>query len=244
MGSFCVSMLMGDIISSLLGFDVEPLPYRDPEFLQPEINDASLCNSRSLYQEISNPYIQAALISTEKAKVEREGAKIDSLELQQIIQRTSIHSLLQERKNPLPTLIESELNEDSSFSIEMDSENLIPPCYTETYKYHFVNPKDTLEGIALQYCIKVAELRRLNNMNNNQEIYARETIRVPNLIPIKAEDKQQKLTLEQEKILTQFCTITKCAEPSIAMKYLRKYGFKVKPASQKYQLDAAKSKLA
>ncbi|CAB3382358.1 Hypothetical predicted protein [Cloeon dipterum] len=42
-----------------------------------------------------------------------------------------------------------------------------------------IQPTDTLQSIALQYYVPVAELKRLNNMLRENEIHARTTLKIP-----------------------------------------------------------------
>ena len=176
---------IGDVIISLLGLDIEPFPYKDPEVLQANgsPDSESLCASQSFYDHIRCLYQNAALLSEQKRKAEAEGAKIEEEELRSILKRTSIHSLLQRHcKNDEP--INTEV-EETSISMDVEDPD-IPSEFRERslYKFHYIAPTDTLEGLALQHSIRVSELKRINNIHKNQDFYALSCIRVPNCIQV------------------------------------------------------------
>ena len=177
---YCMTSVVADIFNTIFGLYPEPNPVRDKEILIPDPRN-SIDN---VYEQIRFVYDQAAAESKLKRKMEMDTSSIDPKELREIIERTSVKSLLLKNRiqNFKTNNNENQVHEtnESLIDIDFDTEE-IPKEFKEQSKYknHYITSSDTLEGIALQYSVRVSELRRINNIRNFQDFYAKDTILVP-----------------------------------------------------------------
>jgi len=110
-----------------------------------------------------------------------------------------------------------------------------------TYIIHTVDPKDTLQGLALRYCVTVQEIKKENKIYNPTAIYSQKKL----IIPVRRTELLQRLRSrtnekeetekEKQEIVKNFIQITNSTEAE-ALQYLKLTQFNLELAIEKHQL--------
>jgi len=110
-----------------------------------------------------------------------------------------------------------------------------------TYIIHTVDPKDTLQGLALRYCVTVQDIKKVNKIYNPTAIYSQKQL----VIPVRRAELQQRLRSrtnekeetekEKQEIVKHFIQITNSTEAE-ALQYLKLTQFNLELAIEKHQL--------
>jgi len=110
-----------------------------------------------------------------------------------------------------------------------------------TYIIHTVDPKDTLQGLALRYCVTVQEIKKVNKIYNPTAIYSQKQL----VIPVRHAELLQRLRSrtnekeetekEKQEIVKHFIQITNSTEAE-ALQYLKLTQFNLELAIEKHQL--------
>ena len=171
---------MGGAIGLLLEVPIEPIAVKDTDVLE---RTQETEGENSPYRLMRQLYEIAAAITKEQRLAERKKTIFTQEELEEIIQRTSVQSLVT-RRNP-STLSPPQEHSQGEGSISFDDLPLwddgnLPEEYRESSdQYHFINPNETLEGIALRYSVRAADLRRANRIQNAQDFYSLDAVVIP-----------------------------------------------------------------
>ena len=180
---------MGAVLSALFEIPVEPSAIRDKEILEGAENEE---REDSPYRLIRRVYERAAAITKEKKLKEQKYTAIDREELARIIERTSIRSIVAKgsRRTRETPKVDDPRQQSLEGVIDLDmsewSEESIPSEFREQdSRFHFINPNETLEGIALQYSVRISDSRRLNSIHNTQDFHSRETLIIPSFARMK-----------------------------------------------------------
>ncbi|KAM9989963.1 hypothetical protein ACTFIY_005997 [Dictyostelium cf. discoideum] len=93
------------------------------------------------------------------------------------------------RESGLSHLMGTDEYDDSGKTMSTFSKTTTPPQIKNSgekskYLVHQLTPKDTLQGLALKYNVKVNDIKRLNNMWTQDSLFIKKTI----LIPIEVSD--------------------------------------------------------
>ncbi|KAN0032266.1 hypothetical protein ACTFIV_006147 [Dictyostelium citrinum] len=93
------------------------------------------------------------------------------------------------RESGLSHLMSTDEYDDSGKTMSTFSKTTTPPQIKNSgekskYLVHQLTPKDTLQGLALKYNVKVNDIKRLNNMWTQDSLFIKKTI----LIPIEVSD--------------------------------------------------------
>ncbi|EAL61285.2 peptidoglycan-binding LysM domain-containing protein [Dictyostelium discoideum AX4] len=93
------------------------------------------------------------------------------------------------RESGLSQLMGTDEYDDSGKTMSTFSKTTTPPQIKNSaekskYLVHQLTPKDTLQGLALKYNVKVNDIKRLNNMWTQDSLFIKKTI----LIPIEVSD--------------------------------------------------------
>jgi len=111
-----------------------------------------------------------------------------------------------------------------------------------TFVIHTVDPKDTLQGLALRYCVTVQEIKKENKIYNPTVIYSQKKL----IIPVRRSELLQRLNSrtsekqetekEKQETIKHFMQITNTTEAE-ALQYLKLTQFNVERAIEKHHID-------
>jgi len=111
-----------------------------------------------------------------------------------------------------------------------------------SYIIHTVDSKDTLQGLALKYCITVQEIKKANKIWHPSAMYSQKQILIPvrhsellNRLRTRTDGKQE-LDKEKAYILNKFIEITNTTE-SEALQYLKLTNFNLDRAVEKLHIS-------
>jgi len=170
-------------------------------------------------------------------KIEADPSFKNTLDLDALLSPT-IDYTLPPRATVSPRGLQRSLTDKQNIDISIEDLKFDPRT---TYIIHTVDPKDTLQGLALRYCVSVQEIKKENKIYNPTAIYSQKQL----IIPVRRTELQQRLRsrtnekqeIEKEKqeTIKHFIQITNSTEAE-ALQYLKLTQFNLELAIEKHQL--------
>jgi len=170
-------------------------------------------------------------------KIEADPSFKNTLDLDALLSPT-IDYTVPPRATVSPRGLQRSLTDKQNIDISIEDLKFDPRT---TYIIHTVDPKDTLQGLALRYCVSVQEIKKENKIYNPTAIYSQKQL----IIPVRRTELQQRLRsrtnekqeIEKEKqeTIKHFIQITNSTEAE-ALQYLKLTQFNLELAIEKHQL--------